>query len=120
MNDFFKMLEEALKGDEPSPPHPDREALESALRGFETRHRTVMTMTFLGVFFMSALCVAMIVLLVRADDDVRLGVQLTYLALFVLGISSIGIIKFWMVVMHNHLAVMKELKRMQLQRLEGK
>ena len=117
MNEFKKMLEEAFLGEEPYDLHPSRAELESALRKFEQRDRTMRRMLWFAVVFMAAVAVASAwtFLEAGADDAKRLIFCAT---LFLWANVGVGWAKMFLFQTQQHLTVLKELKRVHLAVLE--
>ncbi len=114
MSEFGDLLKEALTGAETVPTERSQQALRAALETFDRRNRTIRWMATIGVGFMSLLAIWSAWSFVDAADDATLKELLGYAVLFLSGMSAIGMIKMWFATMLFHLAVMKELKRMQL------
>jgi len=114
MSEFAEMIKEAILGEEPYRPDPDREALEASLARFDRRVRTVRRMAIFMVGATSAVFVLGLVALLRADETTSLPRLLLYASLFLWGSVAVGWGKLWFAMMHNHFSVMKELKSIQL------
>jgi len=118
MNDFVEMIREALLGEEPHPPDPDREALEASMRKLDQRTRTARGLAAVMVLFGSAVFAWGLIALLRAGEETHVTQAVLYGALFVVGASGVSFGKLWYAMMLNHHAVLKELKRAQLRTLE--
>ncbi len=118
MSEFGDLLKEALTGAETVPTDRGKQALEAAVAKFQRRERTVRWMAVIAVGFMSGLVIWAAVSFFRAPDDTPLRTSLLHVVAFLFGMSGIGFGKLWFAMMHDHLAVMKELKRMQLMLLD--
>ena len=118
MNDFAQLLKEALLGEEPYRPDPDREALEASVRKFDRRMRTVRGLAAFMVCATSAAFLFGLIALLRSGPETATKTLVLYGSLFVWGSVGVGFGKLWFAMMANHLAVMKELKMAQLRTLE--
>jgi len=119
MNEFAEMLKEAILGDEPYRPDPGRAALEASVARFEARMRTVRRMAFFMVTLASAVFVTGLVRFLRAGPDASVRELLLDAGLFFFGLMCVGMGKMWFAMMHNHIAVMKELKVTQIRLAES-
>ena len=116
MNEFGELLREFFKGERSLEPETDRAALEESRRGFDRRMRTVRTMTWTAVAFMTGVMVwAGAGLLGDSLSGQRLAIRAT---LVLLALVAIGLQKLWLIVMQNQTAVMKELKRIQIRMID--
>lgn len=118
MNDFAEMLKEALVGEEPYRPDPDREALEASLRKFDRRMRTVRALAAFMVCATSAAFLGGLIAFLSAGAEASTKTLVLWSSLFLWGSIGVGFGKFWFAMMANHLTVMKELKTTQLRMLE--
>jgi hypothetical protein len=118
MSEFAQILKEAFVGDEPFRPETDRATAEASVRKFENRMRTFRRMTTLLVGGMFIVLVYCVVGFLRLPVDANVKTQLTYVGAFIWAGSGITIGKLWFAMMHNHVAVMKEMKRIELMMLE--
>jgi len=112
MSDFGDMLREAMLADEPYRPDASREAIERAVRGFETRARTIRRLGLVmagGPGLITALGLWVFFSATAGEDHRVLGALLT---LFGIGASGLG--KLWFHAMSNHLTLLRELKATQL------
>jgi hypothetical protein len=117
MSQFSEMLKEAFV-DEPFVQDPSTDGLRASVRKFEQRMRTVRWMSFLAVTFFTGFAVWMALLLFTAPDDTSVRWLLVYAMGLLYAVIGIGFGKGWFALMHNHIAVMKEFKRVELMLLE--
>jgi len=120
MSEFGDMLKEALMGDEPFAAAPGRNALEDSVKKFEQRIRTVRVMAAIAVTFMTLVALGGLIPLLRSDDDTSGRNLALYTILFLFGGMGISFGKLWFALMVNHIAVIKELKIVQLRVLQGR
>jgi len=114
MSEFATLIKEALIGDEPFAAMPGREAVEASIRQFERRMRTIRRMTWTGVSLMFAVVVFAIVGFVRLDESASVRSIMIYLGLFIWGNVGVAMAKLWFATAHDNIALMKELKRVQI------
>ena len=119
MSEFAEMLKEAILGDEPYRPDAGREALEASVKKFEARMRAVRFMTIVMVTFATAVFVTGLVLFLGAGPEAAVRDLLIYTGLFFFGLMCVGMGKMWFAMMHNHIALMKELKVTQIRIVEA-
>ena len=117
MSEFGDMLKEALMGDEPFRAAPERDALEESVRKFERRVKAVRFMAFFAVTFMTLVVLAGLVPLLRADEATSGRSLAIYVILILFGGMGISFGKLWFAMMLNHIALIKELKVVQLRLL---
>lgn len=118
MSEFAEILKEAFVNDAPFDPDTDRASAEALLRKFENRMRTIRRMTTLLVGGMFLVLVYCLVGFLRLPADAAVKTQVTYLGAFIWAAGGITIGKLWFAMMHNHIATMKEMKRIELMMLE--
>jgi hypothetical protein len=114
------MLKEAILGDEPYRPDPGRQALEASVAKFERRMRTVRFMTLIMVTFATAVFFTGLVLFLGAGAEATVRELLIYAGLFFFGLTCVGMGKMWFAMMHNHIALMKEIKVTQIRIVEAR
>lgn len=114
MSEFGDMLKEALVGDEPFRAAPERKALEESVRKFERRIKAIRFMAFFAVTFMTIVTLGGLIPLLRATDDTSGRSLAIYVLLVLFGSTGIGWGKMWFAMMVNHIAVIKELKVIQV------
>lgn len=117
MREFADLLKEALTGAETVPSDADHAALQAAIAKFERRHVTIRWMAVLMVGFMTALAAWAGIGFFDAPDDASVKTLLLYVAAFLFGLNGIAFGKLWFLMMHDQVAVLRELKRIQLQLL---
>jgi len=119
MSEFSDLLKEAFAGAEPFDAHPGRADLEAAVTKFESRDRLVRYLAWTAVTLASVPTIwAIHGLVVAAPDAAVKGLMVKGIVL-VIGMSAIGFMKAFLYAMQNHLAQMKELKRVQMLLLEA-
>lgn len=112
MSDFTDMIKEALTGGAAFEPEPGRQALERAMQRFDRRARTTRWWAGISIVFMTLVAGWGLRQMMRAGEgDVRLIVHGVFLA--TIGFVSIGVVKLWFMLHHNHLTVMRELKGLE-------
>ena len=115
MSEFGDLLKEALTGADTIPSERNDQALHAAVEKFDRRNRTVRWMATIAVTFMTAISVWAAVALWQASPETEsVKALIVYGVLFLFGMSGVGMSKMWFAMMLDHIAVMKELKRMQL------
>ena len=114
MSEFGDMLKEALVGDEPFRAAPERDALEESVKKFEKRIKAIRFMAFFAVTFMTLVVLAGLIPLLQADDDTSGPSLALYVILILFGSMGISFGKLWFAMMVNHIAIIKELKVVQL------
>lgn len=114
MNDFTEMLKEAFVGEEPYDPSPARADLESAMRRFERRDRTLRYLLWFAVAFMTAVLAWAAWSFWRAGSEASTRELLLYAVLFLWGSQGVGWAKMLLLTTQKHLSILKELKRVQL------
>lgn len=119
MNEFATMLKEALLGAEPHPPDADRAALERSIATFERRTRVVRAMTGFMLVACTIPFLGGLWFLVTAPADATPRRLVLAACAFLFGAVGTGFGKGWYQVMQNHLALMKELKVLELRALEA-
>jgi len=118
MSEFTDLLKEAFLRDEEFDLGPGRDAILSAVEGYERRMRLGRGMVWFSVTFFTALMVFAVVML-RGDPSgpsTRGDVFLVGLALF--GMGGVGFSKFWFQHMLNPSKLLKEIKLTRLLVLE--
>jgi len=118
MSQFGELLKEAFVDTEPFDPNPDKEAVEASVRKFTRRMKTIRWMAIVAVSFMTAVFVWAAVSFVSASVDTATKTLLLYFGAAMFGMVGIAFSKTWFALMLNHVALMKELKRIQLMMLE--
>jgi len=118
MSDFGDLLKEALTGAETVPHERNQQALQAAVEAFDRRNRTVRWMATFSVGFMSLVAAWSAWSFFQTPDD-ALKPLIGYAVLFLFAMTAVGTCKMWFAMMLDHLAVMKELKRMQLAKPAG-
>ena len=119
MKEFGEMLKEAFVGEEPFDPRPERSALEGSIAKFDRRMRTVRHMAWFAVSFMGAVMIFAAAQFFRAPEGASAKTIALWVSLFFFASMTVGMAKFWFAMMHNDIALRKELKRTQLMVLEG-
>jgi hypothetical protein len=107
-------------GDEPFRATPERDALEESVKKFERRIKAVRFMAFLAVTFMTLVVLAGLIPLLRADEATSGRSLAIYVILILFGGMGISFGKLWFAMMVNHIALIKELKVVQLRILQGR
>jgi hypothetical protein len=120
MNEFAEMLKEAMVGEEPFESEPGREVLLESIRKFERRVKTVRTMAWIGSAFLFGAALWAFVSILRAPEDAGVRTYVTYLAVFIWGMTGVGMMKMWFAMMLNDIGLRKEIKRLQMMMLEAR
>ena len=118
MSEFMELWKEALYKTEPFDVEPQRQQLEQSIQQFNRRLAVVRWMTLIPIVFMTGLGVWSAVSFLNLPQTASAKAVLLPVAGFLIAIMTIGMQKYWMMMMHNHLATMKELKRVQLMVLD--
>ncbi len=119
MNEYSRLLKEALRGeDEVLEPERSREALQASVRQFDVRMRTIRNFAWFAVAFLGSLSIYALVKLLLADDSTSTRVLIVWAVLFLWGMSGVGTVKFWLFLMQNNVSIQKELKRLQIRLAE--
>ena len=118
MSEFSEMMKEAFLGLEKFDSLPGKADLQKSIDKFDRRERTLRRLAWTAVTFMTALLVGVLVSWLRAGDDTTVRVQIAHLALFLFALTSIGMMKLWLIIMQYHFTGLKEMKRTQSMLLE--
>lgn len=114
MSEFKELLKEAFAGAEPFDEHPGQDDLRQAVSRFEQRDLIVRILGWTAVTLATAAVVWSVYAFFTAPDDASARTLLVPAVVFIWGMSAIGWMKGFIFIMQNHLASMKELKRIQL------
>ncbi len=120
MNEFTEMIKEAFVGEAPYDPSPGREALQTSIRRFERRDRTLRFMMWFAVTFMSVVAVWSGWSFWKSGPEESTKMLILYATVFLWASYGIGWAKMFLFSMQKNLSMLKELKRVQLTWLEDR